>query len=292
MSNVKIDKTDKYEVEMYRYHAIDEFSKRCYEETFGKTLRINSKKNYEENFECWGCGIKVKYYDEPNERVFCKECLLKHNKEVQTLLKEQQKIKSQIMLENAIKTIEESKSYAHEFKESYEEIKKMIEKKPTLFKSSDEVVVAMVLTNYGYEYIPNHKIENYIIDFYIEELKICLEVDGERHKNHLTYDKERDMKIRSVLGADWEVVRIPTKFIPVYPDKIIDAMIELKKEMQEQRKRYGILKDNFSEREEEYYQGILSLRKQDIEKRKEKEDYNRIKKYFEEKKTRVPKSSE
>ena len=289
MKKPSIDKTNKSDVILNRKTS-ERFSgnKELLKELYGREININSLSNFEQEYECWECNKKIKYYDEPNERVFCEECRKKHVENYNNLLKEQSKIKSEIMLEKAMQIIENSKSYAHEYKDSYIRIKQLITDNCSLFRSSEEVVVALVLDNFHYDYEVNYKINKYVVDFYIPEEKLCLEVDGERHKYNTQYDKKRDMVIREDLGSEWEVVRIPTKYISFYPDKIPEAMLKLKNEMQKSRQNYGIISDNFSRREQDYYGSILELQRY----RKEKEQYNTIKKYFEDKKnTKVPKSS-
>lgn len=282
MKKQVIDKTNKREVEHFRrlfkrYKCDKEFFKELY-----GNAKINSLENYEEIHECWGCGEKITFYDEPNERVFCKKCRQIHVREFNKLLNQQSEIKCQIMLEKAIETVENSNSYAFDYKESYDIVKKELKDNHSIYKSSEEIVVAMTLHNYNYEFIPNYKVGKYIVDFYIPELKICLEVDGERHKYHTEYDKNRDMRIRNELGADWEIVRIPTEYISLNPDRIPEAMKRIKKEMQGSRKEYGIIHDNFSKREVNYYSRILDNKKMDKDP-EYKQKYDLVKNYFEKK---------
>lgn len=276
-----IDKTDKSEMKYLRENYTTKTDKRIFREIYGKDLKINSNNNFEEEYECWRCGKQIKYYDEPNERVFCHKCREDHIKEYNKILKQQQKIRAIIILEKAITILENSPAYAHEYKKSYEYIKEKLEEKTTLFKSAEEALVAMILHNFNYNFDANYKIKNYFVDFYIPELEVCLEIDGERHKSKTKYDKKRDIEIREELGSNWEVVRIPTNIIPTNPDKLVDAIIILKKEMQESRKKYGIIEDNFSKREQDYYQGILTPKRK--QQYFDKLQYNKIKKYFEEK---------
>jgi len=57
-----------------------------------------------------------------------------------------------------------------------------------------------------------HNIENYIVDFYIAEKKIVIEIDGRQHKmpNHILSDKERD-QVLSTWGI--KVLRYTNKDI-------------------------------------------------------------------------------
>lgn len=279
MKNLIVDKTNKSDVEYYRIKQ-KRFSKNkdnLYNH-YGK-FSINSNPDFKEKYKCWVCNKEIIYYDEPNERVFCDDCRKKHQSEISKLQKQQTEIKSKLMLEKAMCVIEESKSYAHEFYDTYKLLLKDIESNPTKYRSSEEIVTAMVLYNYNYEFEVNKKICQYYVDFYIPECKICLEVDGERHKYKSVYDKNRDIDIRNNLGAEWEIVRIPTKYIVEYPDKIVDAMEEIKQAMINERKKNSIISDNFSIREQNYYSKILNPKKE-----KQDDRYKQIKEFFEKKK--------
>lgn len=280
MKNLVIDKTSKQEVELYRKRLNGKsYKKERLFEIYGE-FRINSSPDFKEIYKCWECGLDITYYDEPNERIYCSKCRKEHQSEIVRLQREQTRIKNKLMLEKAMCIIEESKSYAHEYYETYKYLIKDIEENPTKYKSSEEIVVALVLYNYNYQFEANKKIDKYYVDFYIPECKVCLEVDGDRHKYNAEYDKNRDLVIRKILGSDWEIVRIPTKYIVQYPDKVVDAMYELKDKMKSERNKYGIIPDNFSNREKEYYSNILDNNKDT----KEDENYKLIRDFFEKKK--------
>ncbi len=57
-----------------------------------------------------------------------------------------------------------------------------------------------------------HRIENYIVDFYIPEKKIVIEIDGIQH---LTEDNKKADSIRDESISEWgiTVIRIPNKLI-------------------------------------------------------------------------------
>lgn len=95
-----------------------------------------------------------------------------------------------------------------------------------------------------------YKIENYRADFYLEDLKCIVEIDGERHDNKLFEDSNRDIKIRSILGPEWEVVRIPTKYLEKDATKLLTAVKKLKLFKQQTRnKNGGIIPASFSKRD-------------------------------------------
>lgn len=44
---------------------------------------------------------------------------------------------------------------------------------------------------YGYQFMRQKPIGNYIVDFYCSKLKLIIEIDGETHRHKLTEDMER-----------------------------------------------------------------------------------------------------
>ena len=58
----------------------------------------------------------------------------------------------------------------------------------------------------------------------LPELKVVLEIDGYAH-NKLK-DSKRDLKILHSIGREYEIVRIPTKYVNESPKKIYDAIVE------------------------------------------------------------------
>lgn len=218
------------------------------------------QEKYSEKFPCWYCGEDVlREYSEPVLRVFCNSCVEKFNLEHEELIKEYAKLKIKVMFENALRLMEKSqKVYMHEYYEASKTVYQMATEETEKFMSADEIAVAIVLQEYGFEYKVNYPILSYRVDFYIPELRICLEVDGNLHKYKLEYDSNRDIEIRNTLGHEWEVVRIPTKYIEENPSKIIDGVEQLAKEKRRLRqKNLGIIPIGFSARENKYYEKIL-----------------------------------
>lgn len=221
-------------------------------------IPFESLENYEENFDCWGCGVEITYYDEPHERIFCDTCKNKHLKQYKKTVEQYASLKILIMHERAMRIIEKSKSYAHEFKEASKIILNLAKDKTEMFMSSEEMVSAIVLYEYNFDFEINYKVGKYIVDFYIPELKVCLEVDGERHKNSLYLDNKRDIEIRNILGKEWEIVRIPTKYIHEHPSLIPEAIEKISEEKKQLRKQYGCIPEWFSKREKAHYSEILN----------------------------------
>ena len=82
-----------------------------------------------------------------------------------------------------------------------------------------------------------HTIENFVIDFYIDELKLIIEVDGSVHDNQgqSNYDDFRDQVLKS---KGYSIVRIDNASIIDYTEaalewikgKIGTSMPQIKKE--------------------------------------------------------------
>ena len=211
----------------------------------------------EEEYTCWKCGNTIKLNDEPKERVFCEGCKEKHLKEHKEKVLQYAKLKIDVMYENALRTMEKAGVYMYEYKDSAQRIFEEAQKDTEKFFSSYEVITAIILDEFGYEYEINKKILKYRTDFYIPELKVCLEIDGERHDHREVYDNRRDLEIRNFLGLDWEIIRIPTKYLNQNPVRLIDAVEELKKEKKRIRnKNKGVIPEWYSKREKNHYRKI------------------------------------
>lgn len=208
-----------------------------------------------EKYKCWYCGNEIELAYEPRERICCEDCFVKAKEEHKALVAEYSKLKIKVMYENALRMMEKSgRCYMHEYYESAERILQKALSDTESFMSSHEMVVAIVLDNLMYLYEPNYKILNYRVDFFIPELKACLEVDGNLHEHKLEYDSRRDIAIRDVLGPEWEVIRIRTKYIEENPEKVVDAieaMITEKKKLR--KKNRGYMPYGFSKRDNTLY---------------------------------------
>lgn len=219
-------------------------------------LELPSNPNYKDTFTCWKCDADVEVkYREPNERVFCEECFKEYREDYKKLVSEYAQLKTKVMFENAMRIMEKSgKIYLHEYLEASKKIYEMALKDTEMFLSTYEVIVAIVLEEYGYEFQANMPFLTYKLDFYIPEMRVCLEVDGPQHRHKIEHDSNRDIEIRNALGPEWEVVRIPTKYIDQNPSKIIEGIEELAKEKRRLRKKnQGYMPYGFSKRENAIY---------------------------------------
>lgn len=219
--------------------------------------RYNS--NYKEYFPCVKCGEKILFKKiEPMERVFCEKCKKEHRENHKKIVEEYTKLKLEIMHENALREMEKSYNcYLNDMIDSIEIVREMEIESPESFCSISEIITAIILVDNGIDFKINHKILNYKIDFYIPDMKICLEVDGDFHNFRLAKDGKRDIEIRNELGKEWETIRIPTKYILENPNKIIDTMEQMYKEIKKVRKQNnGIIPSNFSRTTKAYYKEL------------------------------------
>jgi very-short-patch-repair endonuclease len=72
-----------------------------------------------------------------------------------------------------------------------------------------------------------HSVGNYILDFYCQELKLGIELDGEIHTNPgvVTYDDEREDLLRKL---SIQVLRYENRWVYEYPEVIIKDISEFK----------------------------------------------------------------
>ena len=204
---------------------------------------------------CWNCGKQIKtYFGEPYTGRFCEECYEQHSSDYKATLTEYLAYKNRVMIERAFRFMEKAGCNMTQYKKAAFAVKRHSEDNPELYKSSHEIVAAVVLLKCGFDVSVNHPVDKYFVDIYLPEKKVCLEIDGEWHKGHELKDSNRDMVIRQTLGEAWEVVRIPTKHIEENPDRIpdaIDAIYAMKKKLRKQNG--GFLPNSYSKREQAKY---------------------------------------
>lgn len=222
--------------------------------------RKRENKNYIEDFQCWYCGKTITVEKvEPKERIYCDRCFLEKQKEHRELIKEYGILKSKVMYENAMRIMEKSDALVmDDYKADCEFVYEDVIKNGASYRSSYEIIVAIILYSNNYEYKINHPVDKYKVDFYIPELFTCLEVDGERHSHKLADDNNRDIDIRNCLGSKWEVIRIPTEYLNKDPEKIFEMIERARKLKQQYRSEPGIINPVFSRREQAQYNRILN----------------------------------
>lgn len=103
-------------------------------------------------------------------------------------------------------------------------VKDRVSKGIDCFSSIPEVEVAIQMQRNGLEYETQKDIGGCIVDFFIPEIKIILEIDGELYHTDSNRAFIRDRKIMRELGEDWEIVHIEAKDVPKYTWNLREAL--------------------------------------------------------------------
>lgn len=208
---------------------------------------------------CWKCGKRIKpVLDEQYKGRFCEDCYEEHAADYKAVKTEYIAYKTKIMFERAMRYMEKAGCNMTEYKKYACAVQKYADANPEAYKSSHEMIASIVLLKANMAMSMNYPIGKYIVDIYLPEKNICLEIDGERHNGKEFEDSNRDIAIRQALGEQWEVVRIPTKHIEENPDRLpdaIDAIYAMKKKLR--KKNGGFLPNSYSKREQARYKQAM-----------------------------------
>lgn len=223
---------------------------------------------------CWRCGAKKNYLTSIKYRYYCDSCKEEVAKEYDSMLKEFIRLKTLIMLEKAQRILEGQEIDMKEYIEAIEAVKEKALQDSRKFESAYEMVAALVLIINRVKVKMQYPIKSFNVDFLIPSLKVVLEIDGSVHKPREKDDNRRDIIIREVLGKDWEVIRIPTKYLYRNAELLLEAIIEIKAQKQKARaSNHGILPIWFSNRETKEYQAILPRKNDELDTRAIVEEY-------------------
>ena len=209
------------------------------------------------NEKCWICGADVLSSYGPSDVVsgrFCHDHWIEHQRKYKQTVSDYLKLKTQVMFERAMRKMDSAGVFMTDIRREAQAVQKHAADCPEAYKSSDEIITAVIMLSAGYDFELNYKVGKYIVDMYLPDLKLILEVDGERHDNRQLQDSKRDTELRRILGDEWEVIRIPTQYIEQNPTRIPDAVIALAKQKRDLRKKNGgFLPNSYSKREQSKY---------------------------------------
>lgn len=212
-------------------------------------------------YKCWKCGKGAKFAHEPQKRVYCEDCEAEVRDEYKKLVSEYVQLKVRVMHERALRIMEDAKCYMHEYAEIAPQILDDALANPEKYRSADEMIAAMVLVSNGYRVKMQYKVGKYYVDFFVPEMNVCLEIDGDRHEFKTDFDSKRDIEIRRELGEAWEVIRIPTKYLEQNPEKLPDAIEASYNQKKKYRKENGgFLPNSYSKRQAAYYKDAMVYR--------------------------------
>ena len=189
---------------------------------------------------------------------FCLEHYREHNKDYKGVLDDYLKLKNKVMFERAMRIMERAGVSMTRYERFAKAVERHSAENPDQYKSADEIVAAVIMLETGTDFEMNYKIGSYIADMYIPDLMLIVEIDGELHEGKELKDSNRDIKLRQMLGDEWEVIRIPTKHIEENPTRIPDAIKALAKQKRTLRKRNGgFLPNSYSKREMARYKDAM-----------------------------------
>ena len=212
--------------------------------------------------KCWVCGASIEKSFFPDMDImsgrFCRKHWHEHTKQYRGAVAEYLKLKTVIMFERTMRTMERCCLNMTEYKREAMAVQKHSEEFPEQYRSSDEMVAAVILLHAGIDFEMNYKIGKFTVDFYIPSWKIIVEIDGDRHEHRLLFDSKRDSELRNALGQEWEIIRVPTKYIEQNPAKLPEAVQALAKQKRTIRKKNGgFLPQNYSKRESALYENAM-----------------------------------
>ena len=121
-----------------------------------------------------------------------------------------------------------------------EKVRERIIKGIDNFSSIPEVMMAIQMEMLEIQYETQKKIGNKKVDFYLPDLKIVLEIDGELYHTNDNESFLRDRHIMHYLDESWEIVHIDAWAIPRYTWDIGNAL----QHVLFQRKMWGYFRNS------------------------------------------------
>ena len=211
---------------------------------------------------CWRCEGVLQAEDEfqPAKR-FCAKCEAIEQAEQNQTVIEHLRLRALVMHNRALRVMEDAGTDMSAYREAAVIIREKALMNVDNFASSDEMIAAMVLIENRIQTQMQYQIGKYRADFLLPGLKAVLEIDGGLHVHSRKADANRDVDIRRILGANWEVIRIPTDLLREKPDMLVEAIVALKAARQKARNlNGGNLPAGFSRARDEAFRKILQGR--------------------------------
>ena len=196
---------------------------------------------------CWDCGTPLKH----KQKRYCLGCEEFNTKVLDKARRGYDESKDILALERALVILEKQDCDMGDYKESVDVVSDKMIEKPGIFQSSYEMVAAIELLRNRTRIKTQYKVGAYRVDLALPEESIFLEIDGQSHNLSMKHDKERDIKIRLLSGPEWEVVRMPTKYLEKNIKQLLPAIREIRDFQQDVRERnHGLMPKWFSARDE------------------------------------------
>lgn len=210
-------------------------------------------------FHCWGCGTLVPTQtSQPLLRVYCAECKETVPQKLDEDRRLYSEVRARLMLDRALSILERQDAHMYEYREPAQVIAEKTAGDPGAFDSAHEMIAAMELVRNSVRAKIHPSVGSYRPDFLLPAKKVVLEVDGYMHKHSKLRDSDRDIKMRRELGPEWEVVRIPTKYIEQNAKMLVKAIDELAAYKRKVRRQHsGIVPAWYSDRDAEFWEDVL-----------------------------------
>ena len=192
-----------------------------------------------DSIKCWVCGKTATTTRPINDmgmeipelskyhRCYCDECMSAQYKTEAEERALYVKLRKHEMLRKACKILENQHTDMYEYKEAIEVVTDFVEANLDKIDSSYEALAAIVLVHNRIYSKMQYKVGKYQVDFLLPDLKVVLEIDGERHKHKKEYDRVRDQRIREQLGSEWQIVRIDTDNLDKNAKKLPEAIYKV-----------------------------------------------------------------
>ncbi|QHI72887.1 DUF559 domain-containing protein [Aminipila terrae] len=189
--------------------------------------------------KCWNCGKET---DDKwlYKRSYCEECAAVLAKQVSIDQVEYWRLKNKMMIERAVKRIEDSTDNIHPiefYKPAIKVVSNYTDAHPTAFASTEEALTAIILVANKIRAKVQYRILNFRVDFLLPDLHTVLEIDGKQHNKYK--DSKRDLQILYKLGKGWEIVRIETWEVNLSPEELPHTILEERLKKEEYRQKHG-----------------------------------------------------
>ena len=180
--------------------------------------------------KCWCCGreaVKTSRrgnFLSENYRCYCPDCFRivteteEHENQLFIYLKHKR------MLLSALTILEDQKVNMYKYKEAIDVVTEHLENNPDKYDSSYEVLAAIILVHNRIHIKPQYEIGRYHVDFFLPEMNIILEIDGDRHKHNTGKDTKRDVAIKNIMNQQVDIIRINTDYLDENAQKLPEAI--------------------------------------------------------------------
>lgn len=191
--------------------------------------------------KCWDCGKPIERYasqEKPRNRQWCDECekrIRKETKERNEVQRQLRKIKS---MEVALGILESQNYNMYRCKPEIEAVKEYYFSGKAKYGSSLEIAAAIELLINRIKVRTQVQIRGYRADMVLPDLKVVLEIDGDRHSRGNYKDAMRDILVHEEMGKEWETVRVKSNRIRLELRNLVPYILDQHSKQQELREKH------------------------------------------------------